>query len=119
MTIQEFIRNRLRKRLEHGCALVVYDPETRYVDIARAMNDDVCTVIDGSDSTILGRERAMDAWRAMAEAGGDEKRLIVYLPFAKPRTDRERQRNPYQIFAIGGGEFPQSDGESYQALCLP
>jgi hypothetical protein len=29
----------------------------------------------------------------------------------------ERQRNPYQPFAIGGAEFPDNDGDAYQALC--
>ena len=42
---------------------------------------------------------------------------MVYLPIKRPSKGQERQKDPYQVFALGGGEFPQSDGESYQALC--
>ena len=38
-------------------------------------------------------------------------------PRGRPSRVEERQKNPYQIFSLGGGEFPAGDGESYQALC--
>lgn len=115
MMIQESITNHLSARTAACRALVVYDPEQRYGELVAALAGDNCTVIDGSRSTIEGREEAMDAWRSLAAE--DELRLVVYLPIKKPATDAARQRNPYQIFALSGGEFPSGDGESYQALC--
>jgi hypothetical protein len=73
--------------------------------------------IDGSASTILGRETAMDAWRDLADHKDGLKYLIIYLPIKKPVKEQEKQRNPYQIFAIGGSEFPADDGDEYKALC--
>lgn len=117
MAIQDFIREQLRKRIEKTISLVVYDPEKRYRDIVHALASDDCQVIDGSESTILGREQALDAWRRLAVEKGKQKHLLVYLPIKKPKGDEDRRQDPYQIFAIGGGEFPRDDGDDYQALC--
>ena len=86
---------------------MVYDPEQRYREIVTALAGDDCVVIDGVQSTILGREHAMEAWRAMT-AGGDIKYLFVYLPITSPVHDEEKQRNPYQIFEYGAGCFRYS-----------
>lgn len=117
MTIQDYIKSYLNKRLEHIPSLVVYDPDKRYGALIQEMAGDNCVVIDGTKSTILGREKAMNAWCNLAVAKGEDKRMMIYLTIAKPRVDQERQQDPYQIFALGGGEFPESDGECYQALC--
>ena len=106
MTIEECIKSRLTQRLEEACALVVYDPDRRYSEIVGEMAGDKCTLIDGSVSTIIGRELAMDEWGKLAAADGDDKRLVIYLPTAKPKTEQERQQNPYEVFTLGGGEFP-------------
>jgi len=115
-TIQEYISNHLINRLENCRSLVVYDPEQRYREIVTTLAGEDCVVIDGSQSTILGREQALDTWRDMA-AGSDVQYLLVYLPIKSPVYDEEKQQNPYQIFEIGGGRFPDGDGESYPALC--
>ena len=115
-TIQEYISNHLTQRVSSCHSLVIYDHEQRYRDIVLGITSGGCAVIDASKSTILGREQALNTWRVMA-ADSDVKHLIVYLPYKKPVRDEEKQQNPYQIFEIGGGRFPESDGESYQALC--
>lgn len=117
MKIEESIRNHFKSRLETKPVLVVYDPDRCYQGIINKVCDEDCTVIDGSTSTILAREQAMDAWRSMAADETGKKRLIVYLPIPRPITDKARQMDPYQMFALGGGEFPHSDGETFQALC--
>lgn len=117
MAIAEFIKDYFRKRLEKSFCLVIYDPIGMYKNIVQKMEDDSCRVVDGSKSTILGREKAMDAWRKIAMNKGKQKHLVIYLPIKKPITDEERQQDPYQIFAIGGSEFPRDDGDTYQTLC--
>jgi hypothetical protein len=96
---------------------VFYDPDKRYREIVQDMVDSVCRVIDASHSTILAREEAMETWRRLADSAGELQSMVIYLPIPKPKTDVERQRNPYQPFAIGGSEFPDNDGDAYQALC--
>ncbi len=117
MSIQEFIHDHLRKRLEKTIALVVYDQEQRYWEIMPGLAGGDGEVIDGTASTIQGREQALDVWRRLVDDQQRQKHLVVYLPVRKPKTDEQRQQDPYQIFAIGGGEFPRDDGDEYQALC--
>ena len=117
MKIQKFISQHLQKRLDVHKSLVIYDPDGLYRDIVMELSGDQVTVVDGSASTIVGRETAMNAWCRMGQTYDENMRMAVYLPIKRPPTDQERQQNPYQIFALGGGEFPESDGEAYQALC--
>lgn len=117
MTIQKFLAEYLRARLAKTTALVVYDPEKRYRDIVLGLAGGDCHVVDGSNSTILGREQALEIWRQLVTDPNRQQTLLIYLPIEKPRTVEERQQDPYQIFAIGGGEFPRDDGDDYQALC--
>ena len=117
MKIQKFISQYLQKRLDAHKSLVIYDPDGLYRDIIMELSDDEVTVVDGSASTIVGRETAIEAWCRMGQADDENMRLAVYLPLKRPPTDQERRKNPYQIFALGGGEFPESDSEAYQALC--
>lgn len=115
MTIETFIADHLHKRLADVPVFVVYDESKRYAEIVRSLAGDTCTVVDGSTSTILGREHAEAAFRGLAS--DDTKRLVIYVPSPVPKTDEERRRNPYQAFALAGGFFPDGDGEAYQALC--
>lgn len=117
MAIAEFIKKHFIKRLERSSCLVIYDPASRYKELVQNMAGNGCKVIDGSDSTILAREASMDAWRDLAEHKDGLKYLIIYLPIRKPIKEHEKQKNPYQIFAIGGSEFPADDGDEYKALC--
>lgn len=117
MKIQEFIASHIKKRLDDRKALLVYDPKGLYRKIVMDLADESVTVVDAGKSTIFGREAALNAWCRLGQNDDENFRLIIYLPTRKPFTERELQDNPYQIFALGGGEFPEGDGESYQALC--
>ena len=118
MTIQEHIQKHILSRLDAAKSLVVYDPDRRYEALVCAMQDKSLTIINGSTSTILGRDQAMDIWcRLSTTASDDTRRMMVYLPVAKPKSEEERQQNPYEIFSLGGGVFPDGDDESYAALC--
>ena len=115
MRIEEHIADHLRKRLESVSSLIIYDPPGRYAGIARDLEASECIVVDGSSSTILGRESTEEAFLELASS--DKKRLVIYLPVSAPRTNEEKQRNPYQAYAIAGGEFPEGDGESFHVMC--
>jgi hypothetical protein len=115
MTIETFIADQISKRLATVRSLVLYDPEKLYAAVVNGLQCPDCTVVDGSASTILSRERAETAFRELA--ADDAKRLLVYMPAAVPLTDEERRRNPYQAFALAGGCFPDGDGETFHGLC--
>ncbi len=117
MKIRDFLKERFRKRLEQSACVVFYDPEERFRELVLDLEDSECRVIDGSYSTILSREQAMDGWRRLAEESDPLRYMAIYLPIPKPRSRIERQRDPYQAFAIGGSEFPYDDEDTFQALC--
>jgi hypothetical protein len=115
MKIEAHIADHLRRRCDGERVLVVYDPELRYVKLVGNLASDKCAVINGTDSTIRGRDAAEDAFRDLAS--DDDRRLVIYLPVAAPRTNEDRQRNPYEAFALAGGVFPAGEDESYHSLC--
>ena len=118
MTVAEHIQQHLRVRLDDCECLVVYDADGRYRDLALDLADDRTTVVDGTESTIAGRERATDAWLALTRTQPGERALLVYLPVAPPESDRERERDPYAALTAGGGVFPSSDSDRYLELAL-
>lgn len=115
MTIESFIAEQIRSRLDDVRSLVVYDPDKLYAGIVNGLQEPNCTVVDGAASTIEGRERAEHVFRDLIS--DEAKRMIVYVPVAAPLADEGRRRNPYQAFVLAGGCFPGGDGESFHGLC--
>ncbi|HEC63845.1 MAG TPA: hypothetical protein ENI23_00965, partial [bacterium] len=62
MKIQEFIKNQFAERLKSSPSLIIYDPARRYREIALKLTKEGYKVIDAGESTILGREKALDDW---------------------------------------------------------
>ena len=120
MKIREFIRDQFKRRLDAAGCLVVYDGERRYRDCVLALAGESCSVIDAGESIITGREQALTEWLRLARPGKaakQQRQLVVYVHAPKPESDEDRCRDPFQIFALGGGVFPEGDGDSYLALC--
>lgn len=96
MRIRDFLKHHFLQRLEQSSCVVFYDPEGRYREIVKDLAQDDCRVIDGSTSTILAREEAMECWRGLADQPDPIRPMLIYLPVRKPNSEPERQRNPYQ-----------------------
>ncbi len=117
MKIADYIQEQFRRRVESHTSLVIYDPKRWYRDLARSLGDDRVTVVDASDSIILGRERAMSVWVDLGSATEEPRHLVVYVPAKPPESEEEKCRDPFQIFALGGAVFPDGDGDTYLSLC--
>jgi hypothetical protein len=117
MKIADYIQEQFRQRVESYTCLVVYDPKQRYRGLAKGLANERVTVVDASDSIILGRERAMDAWVGLGKATKQPQHLVVYVPAKAPESEDEKCRDPFQIFALGGATFPEGDGDTYLSLC--
>ena len=117
MKIFDYIQEQFRRRMESHTCLVIYDPAKRYRDLANGLAGEKVTVVDATDSIILGRERAMDAWVGLSKAAKQPQHLVVYVPAKIPESDEEKCRDPFQVFALGGAAFPNGDGDSYLSLC--
>jgi len=118
MKIKDYIQEILRERLAGAECLVLYDPDDRYRNLALELADESCQVIDTSTSIIQAREQATAHWLALGDAPKGARQLLIYLPRKKPLTDEEKQQDPFQIFVLGGDEFPRGEGDTYLELCL-
>ena len=77
MKIVDYIQEQFRQRVESHAGLVIYDPAKRYRDLANGLASGTVTVVDTTDSIILGRERAMDAWVNLSKASKQPQYLVV------------------------------------------
>lgn len=125
-SIKEFIQKQmLLPRLERTGVLAVYDPAGLYREICLQLADDSIRVIDTSQSSITGREEALKTLNELSSQGSEVRGMIVYIPAKAPLSDEEKQRDPFFIYAILGGNekpsiFPDplSDADEYMTICL-
>ena len=119
MSISEFIQTDvLLPRIDRHGVLVVYDPQRRYQPLCLGLQQEGLRVVDASQSSIEGREAAMQALLELGPPGAALTGLLVYVPVAAPVTDEQRQRDPFAIYGACGAVFPDGDGDEYPSLCL-
>ena len=118
MTLAEFIRGELGKRLNKAGCLVVYDGEKRYRDQCLALADGKVRVVDTSESSIESREAALLALREVGQSNTASAGVLIYVPAKRPTNEEEKQGDPFALYAECGAVFPQDDGDEYLSLCL-
>ena len=78
----------------------------------------VCESVDAGNSSIESREVALRELGDLGSPNTDTTGLLIYVPAPASVTDEERQRDPFSIYAVCGGVFPDGDGDEYLSLCL-
>lgn len=117
MSIADFIAEQvLLPRVQKAGALVVYDPAGHFREICTSMADAKLAVVDASASSIESRVSAIQALRDVVAR--QLTGLLVYVPKKAPESDEERQADPFSPIAAAGAVFPESDGDSFESLCL-
>ncbi|GAB1471748.1 PglZ domain-containing protein [Chloroflexota bacterium] len=118
-TIKEYIQHDvLLPRLKKHGVLVVYDSERRYRELCLELASAKVNVVDASESSILSRAAALQALQVFGQPNSPLEGILVYVPAAAPRTDEDKQRDPFAVYSAAGGFFPESDADEYQNLCL-
>ena len=119
MHLSEFIQGEvLEPKLRGSGVLVVYDPHKRYRQVCAAMARGGRAVVDASTSNIESRGLAIANLQQLGSADGGLDSLVVYIPAMPPRSDEERQSDPFAIYEAVGSIFPAGDGDEYQSICL-
>jgi len=118
--IREYIRDEvLRRRLKQASVMVVYDPTHRYLDLCQELVDETIAVVDASERGIESREAALQTFVDLARQAADgPKELLLYVPTKAPQSDEDRMKDPFAIYTVCGGIFPDGDGDEYLSLCL-
>ena len=118
-SIKSFIQNEvLQPRLKQAGVLVVYDPAGRYRDLCLELASDKYSVIDASESSIESREQALVTLQTLGDPGTSLEGMLIYVPTKAAVTETEQQRDPFAMYVVCGGVFPESDGDDYENLCL-
>lgn len=118
-SIKSFIQNEvLQPRLKQAGVLVVYDPAGRYRELCLELASDKYSVVDASESSIESREQALATLQSLGEPGTSLERMLIYVPTKAAVTETEQQRDPFAMYVVCGGVFPESDGDDYENLCL-
>lgn len=119
MKIKEFIQTQIiLPRLKQYGVLVVYDPDRRYGDLCLELTDEKRRVIDASHSSITSRAAGLAALREFGQPNPALEGILVYVPTRAPRTDEEKQRDPFAVYGACGAVFPEGDGDEYLSICL-
>ena len=119
MKISQFIQTEvLLPRVKLHEVLVVYDPARRFRDLCKGLNSDSLQVIDAADNSIESREQALQTLCRMATSKTDKTELLIYVPARAPVSDEDRQQDPFAMYAVCGGVFPDGDGDEYLSICL-
>ncbi len=108
----------LLPRLRQSGVLVVYDPERRYLALCQGLADGQTKVVDAGESSMISREEAIATLAQMGNAGSGVQYLLVYVPAPPPRSDEEKQRDPFSVYSACGAIFPEGDGDGYLSICL-
>ncbi len=95
MSIKAFIQqDMLLPRLRQTGVLVVYDPDRRYRDLCLELASEHCVAVDASESSIKSRTAALAVLHVPGQADVPLEGLLVYVPTAKPLTDRLNSATP-------------------------
>ena len=117
--IKDFIQqNILMPRLKKEGVLVVYDPEERYRDLCLELGDGSVSVIDAGDGSIPGREKALDTFNRIGYQKTDLDGMLVYVPASAPRSEEDKQKDPFSIYTECGQVFPDSEADRFLYICL-
>lgn len=118
MTFASFLTSRLDSRLRQPRLLTVHDPEACYREIILGMANDLTTVLDLGGDLLEARENALEALAALGEDATCKRRMVLYVPEARPLDDVDVCSDPFAAFVAAGAVFPDGAGDDYRQLCL-
>ncbi len=119
MEIKKYIQNQIfLKRLKKNSVLVVYDPEKIYHAVCLDIANDTLKVIDASNSSITSREDALKALKELGSPNTGLEELLVYVPAKAPEAEEDKQKDPFALYTVCGGVFPDGAGDAYMHICL-
>ncbi len=119
MSVSDFVRNEIIERLEKRSIVVWYDGERAFEEFVQSFQADSCVVVSAVESTLRSRRQAEEVYRQMYESDAPAKAqatLLIYVPRYRRATMEERERDPFEVFALAGIAFGDKEAEQLQSL---
>ena len=114
--IREYITTYLKSKLKDSPSLVLYDEGHLYKELLPELVNDSTKVFDISTSILSVREDAIDYFNQVIPAAKNA-RMVLYVPFAAPKTKQEKIDDPFFIFTLGCSYFPFDANDKYISFC--
>ena len=116
--LTQYVTQQITHCLDEHRIVVWYDSERAFGDFARAFAAANCRVVVATESELAARRHADEIYRQMnesAQPSAASANLLIYLPRARA-TGEARTRDPFEVFAVAGDVFGESDAEHLPAL---
>lgn len=117
MRLTQHLTQQITHHLAERRIVVWYDSERAFGDFARTFTSANCRVV-ALESELAARRRADEIYRQMNESTQPNEantNLLIYLPRARTIGDG-RTRDPFEVYAVAGCVFGESDAEHLPAL---
>ena len=119
MSLTSHLTKHLLDLLEERRIVVWYDHEGAFRDFAAAFRAPACRIVMATDSTLRARREAESIYGKMNESTDHAEaraNLLLYLPRPRGATPQARQRDAFEVFALAGTAFGDSEAELLQSL---
>ena len=119
MTFSAFLRKRLIDLLNERRVVVWYDAEKNFAAFAGTVNAPNCEVLSAEASVLKVRRRADEVYRLMNESENPAERdlcLLIYVPHRRGASEDEKMRDPFEVYAMAGAAFGDTEDERIESL---
>jgi hypothetical protein len=119
MILSAFVQHRLVELLNERRIVVWYDGERAFEEFVQSFKAPSCVVVSASSSTLRARRQSEAIYRNMNESENlaeAQANLLIYIPRPRGATSEARQRDPFEVFALAGVAFGDTEVEQLASL---
>ena len=119
MTFSAFLHKRLIDLLYERRVVVWYDGEKDFAAFAGTVNAPNCEMLSAETSVLKTRRRADEVYRLMNESDDSAERdlcMLIYIPHRRGATEDEKMRDPFEVYAMAGAAFGDTEDEKIESL---
>lgn len=119
MKFTSFLHKKLVDLLNDRRIVVWYDADGAFKDFVRAFNAPNCVVLSAEESVLKTRRRADEIYRFMNESedpGERDRCMLIYIPGRRGVTEDERMRDPFEVYAMAGTAFGDTEDQKAESL---
>ena len=119
MKFTSFLHKKLIDLLGERRIVVWYDAERNFTSFASQFSAPNCEVLSAEASVLKTRRRADEMYRLMNESGNSterDRRLLIYIPRRRGVGEEEKMRDPFEVYAISGAPFGDTEDQKMESL---
>ncbi|ACZ61421.1 PglZ domain-containing protein [Dehalococcoides mccartyi] len=119
MKFTSFLHKKLADLLNDRRIVVWYDAQGDFKEFAASFGAPNCEVLSADASVLKIRRRADEVYRLMNESEDSSEReryMLIYIPRGRGVTEDEKMRDPFEVYAIAGVAFGDTEDQKIESL---